>query len=312
MQEKFVLARDAIDFLELHAIEPTEVNFSFGMAVCDGVHPDLNRAIAEEIDGGLRLTADKVSYLIDRYLGAPASAALASRERAVVQQSTQLGELTHDAHDLTVTLRNDVSTMASEAGQWPQSDGIVQRLDRAETELAGLRRDFLTLYEEIKQIHARDSEDRAARHEEERVQLAQIIDVEKAKGRTFVLILFRVDDMEEIRRAHGDAVVGNVLKAFRANIATAFDDQCTIVPLDQEFAVIVGNKAASVARDEAESAVSAFAMRRFKLRGTGEWIGRVTASAGLAVSTHDDGDILIAAQERLSAAAMDGGDRVGY
>ena len=312
MKQKFVLARNAIDFLELHAIEPTEVNYTFALAVCDGTHPELSRAIDEEIDGGLRLTPEKVSYLIDRYLGAPARATLASRERAVVEQSTQLGALTNDAHDLTVTLRNDVSTMASEAGQWPQSEGIVQRLDRAETELAVLRRDFLNLYEEIRQINARDSEEREARHEEQRVQLAQIIGVERAKGRTFVLILFRVDDMEEIRRVHGDGVVGNVLKAFRATIADAFDDHCTIFALDQEFAVIVGNKAASVARDEAESAVSAFAMRRFKLRGTGEWIGRVTASAGLAVSTQDDGDILIAAQEKLTAASMDGGDRVSF
>lgn len=310
MIKKFELARRALDFLELHSIEPTEMHFGFALAMCDGVHPDLHRAVNEEIDGGLRLSADSVARLHARFLGPVAQARLATREAAVVHHSTQLGDLTTDAHALATTLHQDVSAMANEAEAWPDASPLVLRLDRAETELAVLREDFLRLHGEIRTIMVRHAADTEARNDEQQATVSQAIAEENATGRTYLLILFRIDQIEHIRTVHGPAVVDNVLKAFMATIRNTFDDRARILPVGEDFVVIISNKAALVAREEVASALINFAARRFKLRGTGEWIGEVTASAGIAVAANDAGaSVLDVAQDRLAHAIHSGGNQ---
>jgi diguanylate cyclase len=314
MKPFFQRARDALDFLEHHQLEPSAANYDLALRYVASPASELARDIYQQTNGGARLTPDEVVALLERHCASPASSALDRREHIVARQAEELGALTSDAHDLTEALGRDVGAIVKQSDKWPTGTGdLIARLSEAERDLAELRNEFLTLRNAIGVPGAQRVD---PGHDELTQALNQagarrVLDPLARKGRSYVMMMFVIDDLIGINKRLGRPVGDNVLNAFAATLRETFPGVELIRWTGNEFVVVATDLAAMAARLLAEDALAALRDRRLKLRGTGEWIGTVTASAGLVVSQGEaPEDLLARARANALSAASLGGDQI--
>ena len=310
----FQQARDALGFLEHHHLEPSAANYAFALRCITLPAGELARAVYEQTYGGTRLTSADVSTLLERHCAEDPSLALDRRERIVARQAEELGTLTSDAHDLTEALGRDVGTIVKQSEDWPTGTGdLIARLSDAERDLAELRAEFLTLRNAIgvpgpqRVDVSHDELTQALNQTGASRVLASLIQ----NGRSYVLMMFVIDDLVGINHRFGRPVGDNVLNAFAATLREIFPDVELIRWTGNEFIIVTTDLATMAARPLAEDALAALKRRRLKLRGTGAWIGAVTASAGIVVSQGEAPEALLArARANAHAAASLGGDQI--
>jgi len=303
----FDLAREALAFLERHRLDPSPAHQDLASRYVANPHSALARDIDDHTDGGLRLTADTATMLIDLYCrdGPPE---VTWRERNVAMQADELGSLAADAHDLTRTLGADIGAAG---GRVPvDQDAIVARLAQAERELADLRGELARLRDAIT-----GGAPRVAGHERDGLTAAldqaggeRLFREFALSGRSYVMILFGIDGLVGINARYGRSVGNNVLSAFAATLRESFPDEELIRWSGNEFIVVLRDVALTMARALAEEALDAFHARRLKLRGSGDVIGPLTASAGIVVGKGDETTASIEqARANLAAGAAAGG-----
>lgn len=313
MKAFFEQARKALDFLERHHLDPDAGNYDFALRYIKNPASELAREVNEQTYGGLRLTSDAMLKLVERHSLRSLSTALDERERTVARHADELGTLTSDAHDLTEALGRDVGTMVEQAEDWPKSTGdLVARLSGAERDLAELRNEFLTLRNEVSvSVQRRENSDRD--------ELTQALNQSGARalfnrfaehGRTYVMMMFSVDNLIGVNERFGRGVGDNVLNAFAATLRQVFPNEDLIRWTGNEFIIVATDLATAAARLLVEDALAALRARQLKLRGTGEWIGTVTASAGIVVRQGESPEAVVAhARANALSAAARGGNR---
>lgn len=307
----FERARRAINFLELHQLDPSPGHYEFALAVIAAPGSRLSEAVAAHTDGGLRLTGAIVQELIDQHIGPPREVSLDRRERTVARQTQELGTLTSDAHDLTAALGRDVGTMVDQAGDPAAAIDFVARLSGAERELAALRSEVVRLRDNIVPVAPPEDEDRDDLTQALNRSGARGLMESAESGEGHIVLAFSVDELAAINERFGMAVGDNVLNAFATTLQQTFDDQELIRWSGNEFLFITRDLPVAAARLRAEQALTAFAARRLRLRGSGEPIGTVTASAGMAVGqAGGQEESLITARANNALAADRGGNRL--
>lgn len=314
MKPFFQRARNALEFLERHQLEPSAANYDLALRCVTDPASELARDVYEQTYRGERLTSDEVLALLARHGVEEPGIKLDQRERIVARQAEELGTLTADAHDLTEALGRDVGTIVKQADDWPSATkDLIARLSEAERDLAELREEFLTLRNSI---GAAGPQRVDVTHDELTRALNQtgatrVFDPLVQNGRTYVLMMFSIDDLIGINNRFGRAVGDNVLNAFAATLREVFPDMELIRWTGNEFVIVAADLSTMAARLLAEDALAALKARRLKLRGTGQWIGTVTASAGIVVSQGEapEGPLTRARANALSAAAL-GGDQI--
>lgn len=318
MRTAFDRARRALNFLELHQLDPSPAHYEFALAVIAAPGSALSEAVATHTDGGLRLTGAAVQHLVERYLSPPREQTLDRRERTVMRQAQELGTLTSDAHDLTQALGRDVGVMVAQAGGAAESDlpatatDFVLRLSDAERELAALRSEVVRLRDNIVPAPPPEDVDRDnLTRALNRSGAAGVMARADAGGQGHVVLTFSVDALDIINDRYGRAVGDNVLNAFAATLQQTFDDEELIRWSGNEFLFIIRDLPPSAARLRTERALESFAARRLRLRGSGEPIGMVTASAGIAIGAPgQQEESLIASRANATLAASRGGNQV--
>ncbi|MET0271153.1 MAG: diguanylate cyclase [Sphingomonas sp.] len=317
MKAAFDRARDALDFLEQHRLEPSVRHYEFALAWATHPGSPLAQEVRSLTEDGLRLSAEAATQLADRHLRNDRGAQAEAREQVVARQAAELGALSSDAHDVTSALERDMGTIVAQAEDWPrETGGFVARLSDAERQLAEVRAEIAKLRDRIGDAPGRlDDGDEA-----ERDQLSDALDQSGAQRvlnqlvdykRDYVLLMFGLDDLVGINERYGRHVGDNVLNAFTATLTEVFPRQELIRWTGNEFVVVVKDTGTTAVRVLAEEALSAMRARRLKLRGSGEWIGIVTASAGMMLGRDEGAPFVIdQARARLIDASSRGGDRV--
>ena len=312
MQKRFDLAREAINFLEGHRLHPTTTHYGFALEVVSNRRSSLAQAVERETEGGLRLTAEAVVELQSRYSRLAGGGEVSLREQSVTKHAEQLDALTSDAHDLTKNLGLDVGAMAHKATEWPNAVDLVGRLSGAERELSELRSEFAKLREEVVASLPRSDINRddmtQALNQQGAIPVFQRL---AAGNRPYVVILFIVDSLVSINSRFGREVGDNVLNAFAATLRQVFDEEELIRWSGTEFVIPIPSISISAARILAEEALSKFHARRLKLRGSGDWIGTISASAGIVADRSNEPAVVVhKAQAYALTAAGEGGNRV--
>lgn len=342
MKAAFERARAALDFLEVHQLEPSPPHYEFALTVVSEPKSVLAKAVADHTDGGLRLTAATVKTLLSGHCQAAAAppvvasgvSMVAAHEQTVARHAQELGSLTSDAHQLTENLGRDVGSMVDRAENWPGDAGnFVTRLSSAEQDLADLRKEIARLRDNMRAppypaqpvgagtypAHhapsgfgtlARDDDRDDLTHALSRSGARELMQQVAQGGRSHVIMMFTVDDLETINDRYGRAVGDNVLNAFAATLQQTFDTEELIRWSGNEFVFIGRDITMDRARVRTEEALAAFAVRRLRLRGTGEWIGTITGSAGLAYGqSGEQEEVLTHARTLAQRAAAAGGNR---
>lgn len=312
MRTSFDRARRALNFLELHQLDPSPSHFEFALAVIGAPGSALSEAVAAQTDGGLRLSAVTVQLLVERYLSRPPEQTLERRERTVMRQAQELGMLTTDAHHLTEALGREMDALVAGAADVPAAADFVHRLSDAERELAELRSEVGRLRDNIVPAPPPEDADRDGLTQAlNRSGAAGVMARADAGGQGHVVLTFSVDALDAINDRFGRAVGDNVLNAFATTLQQTFDEEELIRWSGNEFLFILRDLPAAAARLRTEQALAAFAARRLRLRGSGEPIGTVTASAGIAVGVAGgQEESLIASRASAALAGSRGGNRL--
>lgn len=313
MREFFDKAREALAFLEHHQLDPSPANYDFAFRYVTDPGSDLASDVDGQTYGGLRLTSDAMLGLVQRHLLDGARSELDQRERTVVRQAQELGTLTSGAQDLTEALGREVGAIVKRSDQWPAgTTDLVDRLSDAEREISDLRREFKKLRDAIGEPGQQPPSEWRPDSSPELDQNAarQALELLVKRSNAYVLMVFSIDDLAGIRNRFGSAVGDNVLNAFAATLHQVFPDVNLVRWTVNEFIIVANDLATLGARLLIEDALTAMRARRLKLRGTGEWIGTVTASAGMVVNQSEALEVVLErARAKALLAADQGGDR---
>jgi diguanylate cyclase len=309
----FEQARKSIAFLEHNQIEPTVVYYEMALAYITGAIPDLVKDIETRTDGGIRLAGSEADTIVQDFLGKN-RAALDKREKEVAQQTRQRGDLTSEVQQVTSGVERDVANTVSEAAGWPAATSeFLSRLADAERELAELRSNVAKLQERIDNKadggwdEGRDTLTQALNRDGAHDLLRKLT----SDGRSYIIIMFALDNLADLNAKHDRSVGDNILSALASTLRDFFQEQELIRWAGNQFIVVLRETPLMHARVMAEEALLAMSQRRLKLRGTGEWIGVVTASAGIVVGHREiTTDVLELARANLVSASEAGGNRV--
>jgi diguanylate cyclase len=311
MKSIYANARMAVAFLEVHDLEPTGENFEVAYDIIANPTTEFARAIAVEVDDGLRLTPEGLANIQERFDRTPRKTDVATRERSVEHRASRLDTLTSDAQDITRTLGQDVTTFAQQAESWPSTEDLVDRLTDAERDLSDLRAEFAKLRDDVTSVPLGDGD-------VDRDGLTRLLNrngggpvLERlANGeRPFIVAMFAIDNLDPINARYGRAVGDNILNALATTLRQTFETDDLMRWSGNGFVVATAELSSAAARLVTEDVLGSFAARRFKLRGTGEWIGAVTASAGIAMGNPAElGPALDLAKRNMEKALENGGN----
>lgn len=315
MEQPYQEARIALTFLETHRIKPNAMNFEFALDLVQRPTTELAVAVKGLLSDGFRLTPDIIVKLQANHRWTRADPAPTELEQSVDRNAQRLGTLANDAQDITQSLQRDVTTMAEVAEGWPSTDYFVQRLTGAERDLADLRAQVAEL-----RVAVAPALSTASVVEGDTDGLTRVLNQQggrdflqrlAAEGRPFALMMLSIDGLETINARYGRAVGDNVVNAFATTLRQTFPEGEPIRWAGNAFIVATAELGLAAASTAVDEALASFAARRFKLRGTGDWIGVVTASAGIAAGRAEEGDAVFdRAESNLATAIRSGGNSV--
>ena len=309
----FEQARKSLGFLEHHQLEPSAIYYEMALAYITGSLPDLVKDIDERTDGGIRLARDEADEIVQDFLGKN-RAVLDKREKEVAQQTRQLGDLTSEVQEVTSGLERDVANTVKGATGWPEGIGeFLNRLAGAERELAELRSNVAKLQARIdgKADDGPDQGRDTLTQALNRVGAHDLLRNLTSDGRSYIIIMFGLDNLADLNAKYDRSVGDNILSALASTLRDFFQEQELIRWAGNQFVVVLRETPLIHARVMAEEALLAMSQRRLRRRGTGEWIGVVTASAGLVVGHREiTTDVLELARANLESASEAGGNRV--
>lgn len=278
MRIDFDQARDALAFLEYNQLEPSAVNYATALAHLSEQYQSLSGDIMASIESA-GLTDSRFAELTT--LHAAAIAGFGSVEGA----SQSEGDDGSIAARLTATerslaeLREQVAALMAQAetGRGPAVDAEHDELTNALNQNGAHR----------------------------------VLDKIAALDQRYVLIMFGIDDLVAINRQYGNSVGDNILNAFATKLASTFPEHEAIRWSGNEFIMAITGQTIMALRAQAEEVLLLLERRRFKLRGSGEAIGKVTASAAMVSDHHNSIEWVInEARAKLQGATLGGGNRV--
>lgn len=312
MKAGFDQARAAIDFLWQHQLYPNPT--FYGLALLHVAEPDgrLSREIGAMTDGGLRLSEEQASRLAADHLGG--GAATEQREREVREHASQLQTITEEAHDLTADMGRDLTTIADDtAARDTLVERMIDRLARAEQQLGDMRTEIADLRGRLRESDRADAG----------ADIDPLTDVHTRRGSAaamaglethpmgYAVALCACDGLEDINERYGRAVGDNVLRAMASTLGRACPEHEVVRWSGNEFVVAMTGVSLSIARTMLHDARASMAARTFRLRGSGELIGTITMSAGLAAGRAEPAeDVIARARAQAAEASLAGGNAV--
>lgn len=278
MRTNFDQARDALAFLEYHRLEPSALNYGTALAHLSEAYRALSGDVAASIDKG-ELNDARFAELGREYAA------------AIAETGPE----------------PDAAEMPADGGS------IAERLATTERDVAQLREQVAALLATVERGHGGmvDAEHDELTHALNQTGARRVLDKIAAQDQRYVLVMFGIDRLVAINRQYGNSVGDNILNAFANKLSNTFPEHEAIRWAGNEFIVAIPGQTRSAVLAQAEEALLLLERRKFKLRGSGEAIGKVTASAAMVADQNNDVQWVIEeARAKLQGAMLAGGNRV--
>ena len=315
-------------FLVDHRLSPDPAHYAFAHRVMSGDDPALAAAVAELVEGGVRLMAADIERLggrVVRGASTPPRATRAPVDESAARLAAEAEAQVADFASIVREIRNEQQgfgrDLAQSAASAVQAGGpaefarvtsaMIRRVRDSEERLASAT-------DETEALRAKLADARATARRDPLTGLAnRLAFAEAFAGRDgadtpHCLALCDVDRFKAINDRHGHGVGDRVLRAIAETLATVCEGHVVARHGGEEFAILLsGMTLADAARriDEARAAVAA---RRWQLRDQDAPIGSVTFSAGVVALRDNEGaeQALERADQLLYTAKDEGRDRV--
>lgn len=288
-------SHEAVAFLDRHHLPRTTT--SYALALQTVLHPygRLAGEVARRTDGGVRLTEDDVRELmplVREHEVADLGLGRLQMEQDLNVQAETLEALTSDARAITNDFSHQVTALSNthlgnDVG--PDTRAIALLLEQLIARIAKTERDLEELAGNIAGLRIRmepgDTDDRIDQLTgvTSRSGAQALADRLVAEPHGYVLAACSLDDLEGINERYGRSVADNVLRAFVATLRQTCEGTEIIRWQGNLFLVVLRGRPLSTLAGMMEDARTAMRERTLKLRGSGEPIGAVTMSGGVAV-----------------------------
>lgn len=274
----------ALSFLAHHRLDPIPAHYEVAYLHVADPGSALSRDVAGMADGGYRLSALDIATIRERHLnGAGAPVPSGDEERAAtIHQTIMLESVAQDARSAT-------SSFASDLGAFSTHDtpvaalvgGMIERAMRTESELASAMTELGRIRDEL--ATARGDANRDALTElANRRAMEPILSTLHQEADGVAIALVDVDHFKRINDSFGHSVGDNVLRALAATLRDTCEGHHVARWGGEEFMVVMKGTPLETAHGLIDRARRAMARRDLKLRGSGDPIGTVTFSAGVA------------------------------
>lgn len=313
----FDASREALAFLDRHRL--ARATNSYALALQAVLHPygPLGQAVAHRTDGGVRLTEDDVADLMPLVRQHEANEAPSNRaqlDRELSDHADVLDSLTSEARQITSTFSHDVTALhgadaaASDPGTIARLlEQLIARIAKTESDLAELSGSIANLRVRIESVPQSDDVDQLT-GVMSRAGARTLIEGLPSESHGYVVAACSMDDLEGVNERYGRSVADNVLRAFVATLRQSAEGAEIIRWQGNLFVVIMRGRPLSMVVGMLEDARGAMQARTLRLRGTGEPIGVVTMSAGVAVGI---GVPMHETFDRAEALRMTAADGIG-
>lgn len=292
-------------FLFANQLEPLPSHYELAHAYCLGSNSRLRFAVdrAIERDGRLtdevaeailaetrsELSAEALSKLIDEaQLGLASIAGVVKQSGADAQA---YGEALEDKVAGLVRRDGEEGSDQSLAALVFLTRAMIEKTREAERQLRQTGKRISTLRSslvEAKRVAESDPLTGLANRRAFESQLARAVHEARGNGSPLALAFCDIDNFKKINDTHGHEVGDRVLKYVARLLSDISNDACHVSRHGgEEFVILFEGKTADQAFEVIDDARRTLAARRLGLKDSGDPIGQVTFSAGVA-ELHDD------------------------
>lgn len=288
-------SHEAVEFLDRHHLPRTTTSYALALQAVLHPYGPLGGEVARRTDGGVRLTEDDVRELMPLVREHEVSDLGLGRlqmERDLGEQAETLEALTSDARAITSDFSEQVTALSyahrsNDLG--PDTRAIAMLLEQLIARISKTERDLEELAGNIAGLRTRmepgEADDRIDQLTgvTSRTGARAMVDGLVDAPHGYVLAACSLDDLEGINERYGRSVADNVLRAFVATLRQACEGTEIIRWQGNLFLVVLRGRPLSTLTGMMEDARTAMRERTLRLRGSGEPIGVVTMSGGVAV-----------------------------
>ncbi len=311
-------AEDAIRFLDSHSLEPVPSNYTFAYLYLTGTSGSLRKTVDELIFDGVRMKQDVVDEIMStttETAGVAVPADIMELQAELRRQSLSFADLAHSSLKETGAFGRDLRAGAEQAlsgGDLAQLiRSMADRTAQVERKLAETVRETERLRQDLDA--ARDDASRdALTNLPNRRAVDKHIEALMRDAREIAVAFCDIDHFKSINDRYGHAVGDRVLKAVAETLQSVLNPHLIARFGGEEFVVLLPGVDADDAYALIEQAREAVAAKNFKVRETDEPLGRVTFSAGIAVTRSDPQEALREADASLYEAKANGRNRTVF
>jgi diguanylate cyclase len=324
-------ARAALGLMERHKVPPTPENFSIWYAFVAGRNPELTAAITAILNGGKKFTEKVNNELYEHFaVFGQDKAELREVGLRVEEAVGRVLEYLSNASSGTANYGSALETFSGRLSGGPAPDyladavgsimaetkamadlnqQLVRNLELSSTEVARLRNEL----DDLKREAATDSLTQLANRKMFDYALKTAVESARRGVSPLALLMIDIDHFKQFNDTYGHPLGDQILKLVGRSLSELVKTKDTAARYGgEEFAVILPQTALEEALAVAETIRTQVAERRVTNRRTGQVLGQVTLSVGVALlAPEETGESLLhRADEALYFAKRDGRNRV--
>jgi len=329
-ERAFKLAGEALGFLRCHELAPHPINFAVAYSHVSGNHPAVSRDVNELIAEGNRLDPYRFAAVYDRHfgLGVDAAAFSAASERIEAAVSSLVKELA-SAGD---SARSYGAVLDSFAGELT-SPGSVESLKAAlatvlnetlciekahrsiEGRLTSTAQEMKELKENLAAMKVEATTDPLTGIGNRKLfdhRLRELADAARADGQPLAVIMADIDRFKRINDTFGHPIGDLVLRRVAETLVECVKGRdLTARYGGEEFVVLLPGTPIKGAYVVAEEIRTTMLNKKLTRRSTGEVLGQITLSLGIAELRRGESpdDMVARADAALYAAKNAGRNR---
>jgi diguanylate cyclase len=311
-------AEEAIRFLDTHMLDPTPGNYTFAYLYLTGTTGSLRKEVDGLVYDGVRLkqeVVDEIMRTTSESAGVAIPADIMELQSALRRQSLSFADLASRSLKDTGDFSRDLKQGAEQAlagADIAQLIGVmVERTAQVERKLAETVKETERLRMDLDA--ARDDATRDALTNLPNRRAADRKLAELTDGAKQVAVAFcDIDHFKSINDRFGHDVGDRVLKAVADTLSETLAPHLIARFGGEEFVVILPDVSGQEAYRLVDLAREAVAAKNFKVRDSGETLGKVTFSAGIATTSSDPEGALKTADESLYEAKSSGRNKTIY
>lgn len=307
------------------AITPS--NLTLAHSIFSGIDPQLSKQVRARVRSGRPISQRWLDDVAESDNGLDSSQQYYQMMELLESNLDTFAASTKNAHSSTAAYGAHLAQQASKLSNLPEPDRIVlELLKLTETMLSRTRK----IEDEMRRSESEAGNLRhklaASRREAELDYLTKLpnrrafdaildkqFDLSKATRRPLSLAFCDIDFFKRVNDMHGHATGDRVLKAVADALAKISNDTCHVARHGgEEFVMLFVDQSADEAKAQLDGVREKFAARNFVNRESGQTIGSITFSAGVANALNypHSRDVLKAADKSLYAAKHAGRNRV--